>query len=209
MNRRSMLLGSASLAAAALATEQALAQGAPEKRPDQRLGQTYRFRDPDMDLFFVAALGWAPAGGLDVGQAFYIASQITDGDGDSWVRSFSNYGDALNAQADAWKQRGWLRAAGEARLKAFASFRSSWQFAGPGEVFKAQVVKHKTAFKAAMAELGLPATHFEVPYAGKQLPGVFFQNAKAEAPVVLVIGGADTCHEDLFLTLGRNLLDRG
>jgi pimeloyl-ACP methyl ester carboxylesterase len=30
-----------------------------------------------------------------------------------------------------------------------------------------------------------------------------------QAPVVLVIGGADTCYEDLFLTLGRNLLERG
>ncbi|WP_407168579.1 hypothetical protein [Bradyrhizobium sp. ORS 111] len=62
---------------------------ATDKRPDQRLGQTYRFADPDMDLFFVAALGWGPAGGLDIGQAFYIASQITDGDADSWVRAFS------------------------------------------------------------------------------------------------------------------------
>jgi hypothetical protein len=27
--------------------------------------------------------------------------------------------------------------------------------------------------------------------------------------VVLVIGGADTCFEDLFLTVGRRLLERG
>ena len=26
---------------------------------------------------------------------------------------------------------------------------------------------------------------------------------------MLVIGGADTCYEDLFLSIGRNLLDRG
>src|ERR1700761_6457885 len=90
------------------------------QRPDQRLGQTYRFDDPDMDLFFVAALGWGPAGGLDIGQAFHVASQITDGDGDSWVAAFSRYGDALEAQADDWQQRGRRRAAGEARLKAFA-----------------------------------------------------------------------------------------
>jgi pimeloyl-ACP methyl ester carboxylesterase len=182
---------------------------ATEKRPDQRLGQTYRFADPDMDLFFVAALGWGPAGGLDIGQAFYIASQITDGDADSWVRAFSNYGDAMNAQADSWNAQGRKRAAGEARLKAFASYRSAWQFAGPGDLFKSLVVKHKTAFVAAMKELALPSSHFEVPFAGKQLPGVYFQNANPGAPVVLVIGGADTCFEDLFLTVGRNLLDRG
>ena len=180
-----------------------------EQRPSQRLSRQYHFQDPDMDLFFVAALGWGASGGLDVGQAFHVASQIIDGDGDSWVRAFSAYGDQLDAQADAWRQRGWKRAAGEARLKAFASYRSSWQFAAPGDVFKAQIAKHKAAFRAAMDELELPATFFEVPYAGKHLPGVFLQNADRHAPVLLVIGGADTCFEDLFLTVGRNMLDRG
>lgn len=207
------MLASASLATAALAPESAMAAEAAaptgQTRPDQRLGRKYCFDDADMDLFFVAALGWGPAGGLDIGQAFYVAAQITSGDGDSWVRAFSGYGDALNAQADAWKQRGWTRAAGEARLKAFASYRSSWQFAAPGETFKALVANHKTAFRMAMQELGLPATFFDVPYAGKSLPGVFFQNTNPNSPVVLVIGGADTCFEDLFLTCGRGFLDRG
>lgn len=40
------------------------------QRPDQRLGQKYRFDDPNMDLFFVAALGWGPAGGLDIARRF-------------------------------------------------------------------------------------------------------------------------------------------
>ena len=71
-----------------------------ETRPDQRLGRKYCFDDADMDLFFVAALGWGPAGGLDVGQAFYIASQITDGDGDSWMKAFSSSGDARRSGRD-------------------------------------------------------------------------------------------------------------
>src|SRR5262249_38824722 len=50
---------------------------------------------------------------------------------------------------------------------------------------------------------------FDVPYQSKRLPGVFFRNAIKDAPVVLIIGGADTCFEDLFLTLGRNLFERG
>ena len=93
MNRRTMLLSSASVAAGALVAATANAQTKEEKRPDQRLGTKYRFDDPDMDLFFVAALGWGPTGGLDIGQAFYVASQIKDGDADSWVQAFSNYGD--------------------------------------------------------------------------------------------------------------------
>lgn len=60
-----------------------------------------------------------------------------------------------------------------------------------------------------MDEFGLPATFFGTPYQGKELPGVFYRQAAANAPVVLVIGGADTCFEDLFLGVDRNFFDRG
>ena len=212
MNRRNLMLAAASgLASTAFAAEPAAPQAgaASDPSPSQRLGQSYRFRDADMDLFFMAALSWGPTGGLDVGQAYYVASQIADGDGDSWVRAFSSYADLMTTQAETWKQRGWKRATGEMRLKAFAAYRSAWQFAAPGPLFEGLVAKHKAAFVTAMSELALPATFFQVPYAGKQLPGVFYQHPNRRAPVVLVIGGADTCFEDLFLTLGRNLLDRG
>jgi esterase/lipase len=179
------------------------------QRPDQRLGQKYRFDDPNMDLFFVAALGWGPAGGLDIGQAFHIVSTIKDGDADSWVSAFSRYAEVQIAQADTWKARGWRRAAGEARLKASASWRSAWQFAEPGPAFVSLLAKQRAAFAAALQELDFPATHFQVPYKGKTLPGVFLKHPTPNAPVVLVIGGADTSFDDLFFTAGRGLFDRG
>lgn len=178
-------------------------------KPDQRMARKVRFDDPDMDLFFMAALSWGPAGGLDIGQAEYIAAQITDGDAESWIKSFSSYADTLNAQADTWLARGHRRNAGETRLKAFAAYRSAWQFASPGARFDALYARHQAAFTAAMRELQLPATFFDVPWQGQSLPGVFLQNANPNAPVALVIGGADTCYEDLFLTMGRHLFERG
>src|SRR5262245_1589432 len=90
-------------------------------RADQRLSSHYRFQDPNMDLFFVSALGWGPSGGLDVGEAFHVAAQIEDGDAASWVRAFANFGDQQRALAEAWQRRGRGREAGESRLKAFAS----------------------------------------------------------------------------------------
>ena len=178
-------------------------------RADQRLARKYRFDDPNMDLFFLAALGWGKSGGLDVGEVFEIASHITDGDADTWIHAFEQQAKLLDTQADVWAARGWTRAAGEMRLKAFAAYRSAWQFAAPGATFNGLYELHRAAFAAAMRALGLPATFFEVPYAGKKLPGVFLRNARTNAPVVLVIGGADTCFEDLFLSVGRGFFERG
>lgn len=179
-------------------------------RPDQRLARRYRFDDPDMDLFFMAALSWGPSGGLDIGQAFHVASTIADGDADSWVASFAAYAQLQDAQADTWARRGWRRASGEARLKAFASWRSAWQFAAPGsDTFASLYRHHRASFVAALDALALPATFFDVPYDGRTLPGLFLHNAAPDAPVVLIVGGADTSFEDLFLSLGRGIHERG
>lgn len=175
----------------------------------QRLNQRYRFADPNMDLFFLGALGWGPAGGLSVGEAFHVASQIEDGNAASWVDAFARQGDVLSAQADAWLQRGSERAAGETRLKAFACYRSAWQFATPGDRFATLFQTSQRRFDQAMAELRLQSTRFGVPYAGGELPGHFHCARDPAAPTILLIGGADTCHEDRFLSQGRYYLERG
>lgn len=178
-------------------------------QPAQRLSRRYKFADTDMDLFFMAALGWGPTGGLDIGQLFYIADQIVDGDADSWVNAFARYGETLDHDAQDWLSRGHRRIAGETRLKAAAAFRSAWQFAGPTPRFVTLVERQRAVFRAALSELNVPAYFFETPYAGKRLPGVFLPAAAPDAPVALVIGGADTTFEDMYFSLGRNLLDRG
>uniref|UniRef100_UPI003F79BC21 alpha/beta hydrolase family protein n=1 Tax=Chitinophaga sancti TaxID=1004 RepID=UPI003F79BC21 len=175
----------------------------------QRLSQRYRFADPNMDLFFLAALGWGPAGGLSAGEAFYIASQIRDGDADSWADAFEKQGEILHAEAREWQQRGLARAVGEASLKAFACYRSAWQFVAPGERFIALFTKSQLLFDQAMTALNLTAIRFSVPYGGGELPGHFYPASDPAAPTVLVIGGADTCHEDRFLSQGRYYAERG
>ena len=174
-----------------------------------RLTQRYRFADPNMDLFFLGALGWGPTGGLSVGEAFHIASHIEDGNPDTWTQAFERQGEVLAAQAERWAGQGVMRAAGETRLKAFACYRSAWQFVLPGAYFSALFRKGQELFDQAMQELGLPTTRFEVAYSGGKLPGHFFPANDQAAPTILIIGGADTCHEDRFLSQGRYYLERG
>jgi len=209
VSRRAVFGGALGVAGIAATAAAASAAEGPAQNASQRLSQRYRFDDDSMDVFFVACVGWAPMGGLSVGEAWYVASQIKDGDGDSWMRAFESYGDRLSAEADRMAAAGRTRTAGETRLKASASYRSAWQFAPPGKPFVDIVRKQSAAFSGVIQELKLPATRFQVPYKGKSLPGVFLQNPNRKAPTILVIGGADTGHEDLYLTAGAGLLERG
>ncbi|WP_343690880.1 hypothetical protein [Chitinophaga sp.] len=184
----------------------------PDGRVDystQRLTQRYRFDDPNMDLFFLGALSWGAAGGLSVGEAFYVASQIEDGNPDSWAAAFERQAEVLIAQSEIWLQKKNVRAAGEIHLRAFAAYRSAWQFVVPGKRFDHLFRSSQKYFDLAMRELQLPATKFSVSYGGGELPGHFYQSADSNAPTILIIGGADTCHEDRFLSQGRYYLDRG
>ncbi|CAK7235355.1 hypothetical protein SCUCBS95973_009242 [Sporothrix curviconia] len=209
-------------------TTDAAAAARDQDYSTQRLAQRYRFNDVNMDLFFLAALGWTAAGGLSVGEAFYIAGQIQDGSSASWTAAFERQGGILQKQADAWlaqdggrKNKALLRAAGETRLRAFCCFRSAWQFVVPGEQFVRIFRTSQALFSQAIAELGLPATAFSVAYGGGQLPGHYFaaqpgkdnnsssSSSNRAAPTILILGGADTCHEDRFVSQGRLYWDRG
>ncbi len=189
-------------------SKQEIATGG-EDYSTQRLSQRYRFSDPNMDLFFLGALGWAPAGGISAGEAFQVATMIEDGNADSWASAFEGQGETLIAQADQWISRGETRAAGETRLRAFTCFRLAWQFISPGDRFLFLFRRSQQLFDLAMHELGLPSERFEVPYGGSVLPGHFFRASDPASPTMLVIGGADTCHEDRFLSQGRSYIDRG
>lgn len=175
----------------------------------QRLTQRYRFNDPNMDLFFLGALSWGTAGGLSIGEAFYVASKIEDGNPDTWAKAFEEQAEVLVAQAEVWLKRGNYKAAGETHLKAFSAYRSAWQFVAPGSHFNRLFQNSQKYFDLAMEEMELPATKFTVSYHGGELPGHYYKSNDANAATILIIGGADTCHEDRFLSQGRNYLDRG
>ncbi|MBD1386660.1 alpha/beta hydrolase [Mucilaginibacter rigui] len=125
------------------------------------------------------------------------------------MQAFERQGELLDLQADTWIERRCNRAAGEARLKAFVCYRMAWQFVAPGDCFTRLFHTSQRLFDKAMAELELPVKRFSVPYKNGELPGHFYQSNDSFAPTVLVIGGADTCHEDRFLSQGHYYFYRG
>ena len=175
----------------------------------QRTSMRYRFEDPDMDTFFVAAMGWSKAGALDVGELFALARGIKDGDPGSWTRQFRAHAELQRSLAAEALARGRRRTAAEALLKAAASARSAWQFCDPGELLTQLLRETQATFREVIGLLGLPAEFFGVPYQGAQLPAMLLRAGDPAAPTLLVGGGADSALENIFFTIGRGAWERG
>jgi hypothetical protein len=60
-----------------------------------------------------------------------IATRLRMTPATAWVRT--NASEGVMRLAVLWRWRGWMRAAGEMRLKAFASYQSAWQFAAQAD----------------------------------------------------------------------------
>lgn len=168
----------------------------------------YRFDDRDMDFAFQMALGAIATGGLDAGELFAIAAQVTDGDTRSWVESFEEHGDFLSALARQWSEDGRRKSAGEVRMKAFHCYRHAWQFAGSGPAFDRLLSKYESAFLEAISHAGVPVEQIEIPFEGEVLPGLRL-DAGPDAPTILVHGGADSGREDIFHLFALNGWKRG
>jgi pimeloyl-ACP methyl ester carboxylesterase len=175
----------------------------------QRTSLRYRFDDTDMDTFFVAAMGWGKAGGLDVGELYAVAQGIADGDGQSWAKQFSAHAELQRSLATGRLARGHQRGAAEALLKASASLRSAWQFCSPGEQLTRLLRGTQATFREAVGLLGWPTEFFGVPYEGAELPALLLRAGDPAAPTLVVVGGADSALENIFFTIGRGAWERG
>ncbi|GAA4685188.1 alpha/beta hydrolase family protein [Gordonia humi] len=168
----------------------------------------YRFQDREMDFAFQYALGAAKTGGLDAGELHYIASNIEDGSGASWVTEFERYGDAQYRLAMEWAARGRRRSAGELLMKAYYCYRQAWQFSGNTEAFDALIDKYESAFSKSTSITDPALTSLDIPFGESTLPGLFLDRGP-QAPTVIFIGGLDSCKEEMYHLIGLNAWRRG
>lgn len=171
-------------------------------------GIRYRFDDREMDFAFQYSLGAAKTGGLTSGELFYITSLIEDGNTAAWTREFEAYGDAQRELAKSWKAQGRKRSASEVLMKAYYCYRQAWQFAGYSEAFDILIGKYEASFTEAVSLMDLPMKSMEIPFGSASLPGLRL-DAGAEAPTLIVIGGLDSCKEEMYHLIGLNAWRRG
>ena len=173
----------------------------------------YFFEDADMDFHFgTLILGAAGNGGLEPGEAFYAASQITNGDAESWQKEWSALGERLAARGERSLAAGHAVSARHQFLRASYAYRISLISTLPDNPrLREHAQRSRALLKQGGALLNPPLEYIEIPFEGTVLPGYFRKGAPGPEPIktLLMVGGGETFAEDLFFYIAPQAFDRG
>ena len=202
---------------------QAKSLASPEKTSDQlsRQKDTYdahrpyvafHFKDAEMDFVFEWLLGSTVFGGCEIGEAFYAAGQISDGDPRSWQSKWREMGQRVEAKAREFLAAGHKISAREALIRAANYYRTALVSMMPGNPdFKLLGSKLRSCFKQAAGLFDPPMTYFEIPFEGTKLPGYFRRagHGGKKRPTLIMIGGGETFAEELYTYIAPAAIKRG
>ena len=173
----------------------------------------YFFKDGDMDFHFGnLVLGSAVNGGVEIGEAFYAASRIKDGDAVSWHREWYGLAQRAEARGRDCLGKGHKVSARDQLLRAAYYYRISLIGMLPDNPeLKKRGLKCRNLMKLAGPLFDPPLEYFEVPFEDTVLPGFFRRadNSGKPAKTLLMIGGGETFIEDLFFYIEPQAHERG
>ena len=173
------------------------------------------FTDPLHDEFSTWNLGFGPYGGGDVGEVAYLASQVADGDDDSFFETYVAFAKGLIAEGDAAVTAGHDRTAHECYLRAAAYLGVGYHplFGTPVDPRLVETFHLQDATLTKALSLHVPpAQQVDVPYEGTRIPAWFVRSPLAPdevRPTVLVGGGWDSTMTENHLGMGVAALRRG
>jgi alpha-beta hydrolase superfamily lysophospholipase len=171
----------------------------------QRSKQRIRFRNDDMDFYFAWILAHQNEGGSALGECFYTASQIKDGDPESWYKAWSEMARRVESQATQALANGHRVSAREAYLRAFTYHQMASIFIRPRDPRLREIwQKAQWRFRQATTQCKPSAEPIEITFEGKFLPGYFLRgnDESRKAPTLIMIGGGETCAEELYFWIG-------
>lgn len=172
----------------------------------------YFFKEGDMDFHFgTLVLGSAVNGGLEIGEAFYAASRIKDGDAASWQEEWNELARRVEARGEKSLAGGHKVSARDQLLRAANYYRISVISMLPDNPqFKERGAKIRSLMRKAGPLFEQPLQYFEIPFEGTVLPG-YFRAAPGKGPhkTLLMIGGGETFAEDLFFYIAPQAHARG
>jgi pimeloyl-ACP methyl ester carboxylesterase len=163
------------------------------------------FRSPELDFNTQVLLGYAAAGGAAVGEVLATVSAIDEKDMDSWVRAWSATADRVEAQGRESLASGHRESAREAFLRATTYHRAATFCLGVRDPRLERTVRAlRGSFAAAAPLFDPPLEPVVIPFEGGSLPGYFVRPSADDVPrpTLIMIGGGELYHEELFFWTG-------
>jgi hypothetical protein len=173
----------------------------------------YHFESPAFEFVFQWVLGAQTNGGSEVGECFYAASQVKENDPQSWVVAWITLARSVEQRAYAALSAGHKVSAREAYLRAYTYYRATLMFISPFDSIAAKPVWQRAVecFRQAAILLEPIIEPITIPFNSIGLPGYFIapKDGQAKRKTLIMIGGADTYVEDLYLFIGPAAIKRG
>jgi pimeloyl-ACP methyl ester carboxylesterase len=161
------------------------------------------FDKQEFDFFFQWTAGSQTHGSAEVGEIFYVASQIKGGGEEAWMQAWDALGKRVEARAEQSLAGGHDVSARESYLRTYTYYRAPLLFISPVheiERYRARYKKAQARFQKAAALFDPPLERVEIPFEGNVLPGYFAKVAADNRPrkTLMMFGGGDTFAEDLY-----------
>ncbi len=187
---------------------------APEGSVDPHTSYVrYHFQDKEMDFVFGSLLlGASLNQGFEMGEAFYTATNIKDGDAASWQEKWIETARLVESRGRDSLNRGHQVSARQQFLRASYYYRAALISMHPDDGrFKATALKSRELLKTAGRFMEPQLEYIEIPFEGTVLPGYFRKAAPGKSPrkTLIMIGGAETFAEDLFFYIAGQSFEHG
>jgi len=204
------------MASPALAANAPLRDGAGEPaaspRDDgERYLDKFLFKERTFLFQTLWRAGLIATGAGDLGEILTVASQIRDGDAESWRRAWNGMAVRLRANADAYLASGHAQSAMQAYFRATNAFRAAGVFEYGDEKGVLAWQAGRDAFMKAAALSKGRIQPVRIPYEGTTLPGYLVtpDDSRKKRPLFLLQTGLDGTAEDLYFLLGAEVVKRG
>ena len=170
------------------------------------------FTDQEMDFALALILGATIHDGCEIGEAFYAASQITEGDAASWQQAWIDMAGRVEARAEESLARGHEVSARKQLQRASYYYRSALVSMMPDDDrFKPTALKSRSLLTRAGRLFDPPLEYIEIPFEGTVLPGYFrkAQSGRGQSKTLIMMGGGETFAEDLVFYIAPQAFERG
>ena len=174
---------------------------------------SYYFNDDDMDFHFGnLILGSTVNHGAEIGEAFFAASEIEDGDAASWQNEWYELAGRVEARGEQSLAEGHVVSARDQFQRAAYYYRISLLSILPDDPrLEERALMCRSLLQKAGTLFSPELEYIEVPFENTVLPGYFRKAVPGDDPTktLILIGGGETFAEDLFFYIAPQAFARG